>query len=565
MKKFSELEYRRPDIELVQSQFHKLLNKFDTASDVATQEATINEINDLRSDFQTSASLASVRNTIDTSNQYYELEQEFFDETEPLFRDLNIQFYRSLGKSPFNKELRAKFGNQLFDIADVSLRSFDVSIINDMKEENKLGTEYSKLVASAEVEFNGAKLNLSALEPFTQSTDREVRKKAVEANYNFWASKADRFDDVFDRSVKVRTRIAKKLGYNNFVELGYDRMLRTDYKAEDVQKFRQQVIDHVVPLSIELRERQAKRLGLDKLKFHDLPLSFNSGNATPKGSPEWIIENGKKMYAELSPETKEFFDFMNEYELMDLVNKKNKQAGGYCTTFSKYKAPFIFSNFNGTSHDIDVLTHEAGHAFQCYQSRNNAIEEYLWPTYEACEIHSMSMEFFAWPWMENFFKEDTDKYKFSHLAAAILFLPYGCAVDEFQHIIYENPDYTPQQRNDVWLEMEKKYRPYVDYDGNEYLMGGGFWKRQGHIYRSPFYYIDYCLAQICALQFWSRSRSDFKSAWADYLTLCKAGGSQSFLNLVKLANLNNPFNETTVMPVIAEVKAWLDSIDDSKF
>ncbi|HEY0262462.1 MAG TPA: M3 family metallopeptidase, partial [Chitinophagales bacterium] len=226
------------------------------------------------------------------------------------------------------------------------------------------------------------------------------------------------------------------------------------------------MIDFVVPLSTELRKRQAKRLGVHALNYYDVPLNFLSGNPTPKGNPDWILDNGKKMYAELSPETKEFFDFMTEYELLDLVNKKNKQAGGYCTHFSKYKAPFIFSNFNGTSHDVDVLTHEAGHAFQCYQSRNQDIEEYLFPTYEACEIHSMSMEFFAWGWMDKFFQEDEAKYKFQHLASAILFLPYGCAVDEFQHIVYENPEFTPQQRNEAWLEVEKKYRPWMNFEDN---------------------------------------------------------------------------------------------------
>ena len=564
MKKFSEIEYRRPDLEKVQVKFKGLLDKFDKAPDYAVQEAVITEINDLKAEFQTAGSIASVRNSIDSSNVFYEAEQEFYDTTEPIFRDLNIQFYKSLNNSPFKNELENKFGKQLFDIAEVSVRSFGPAVISDMQEENRLGTEYSRLVATAEVEFRGVKYNLAGLEPFKQSIDRATRREASVAEYAWWAANADKFDMIYDKLVKVRTRIAKKLGYKNFVELGYDRMLRTDYNAADVVKFRKQVLDYVVPLSNTLRERQRERLGLDKLKFYDVPLNYLSGNATPKGDPAWIIENGRKMYEELSTETKEFFDFMMQHELMDLVNKKNKQAGGYCTHFSQYKAPFIFSNFNGTSHDIDVLTHEAGHAFQCYQSRNNSIEEYLWPTYEACEIHSMSMEFFAWPWMNLFFKEDTEKYKFSHISAAILFLPYGVSVDEFQHVVYENPDMTPAQRNQAWKEIDAKYRPFMDYDGVEYLEQGSLWKRQGHIFRSPFYYIDYCLAQICALQFWSRSQHNDKTAWADYLTLCKAGGSQSFLDLVKLANLNNPFESTTVQPVITEVKTWLESVDDKK-
>ena len=564
MKKFSEIEYRRPDLETVQSSFKGLLEKFDTATTVTIQEALINEINDLRTDVQTAGSIASVRNSIDSSNVFYEAEQEYFDKIDPLVREMGIEFYKSLNNSPFKKQLQEKFGKQLFDIADVSVRSFGPAVIADMQEENKLTTEYSKLVATAELTFRGEKYNLAGIDPFEQSTDRATRREAATTRYGWWAANADKFDTIYDKLVKIRTKIAHKLGYKNFIELGYDRMLRTDYKAADVKQFRQQVLDYVVPLSNELRERQKKRLGIDDFKFYDVSLNYLSGNATPKGNPDWIIENGKKMYSELSPETKEFFDFMMEYDLMDLVNKKNKQSGGYCTSFSKYKAPFIFSNFNGTSHDIDVLTHEAGHAFQCYQSRNNSVPEYLWPTCESAEIHSMSMEFFAWPWMELFFKEDADKYKFSHLSATILFLPYGVAVDEFQHVVYENPEMTPQERNEVWRTIDKKYRPYMDYDGIPYLENGEMWKRQGHIFRMPFYYIDYCLAQICALQFWSRSRQDNKAAWADYLTLCKAGGSKPFLELVELANLNNPFQSTTVQPVINEAKAWLDKIDDNK-
>lgn len=565
MKKFSELEYKRPDLEIVKEHFESLIKKFDEAKNFTTQEDAIKEINVLREDFSTAASLASVRNTIDISNQYYDIENSFFDQNGPLFSELNIQFYRSLSQSAFQADLRQKFGNQLFDLAEASVRSFDAKITADVQNENKISTEYSKRVAGAEIEFDGKILNLAGLEPYAQSTDRATRKAALDTNYAWWEKNNEFFDKNYDELVKTRTTMAKKMGYDSFVEMGYDRMNRTDYTAADVAKFRQQVVDFVVPLSVKLRERQAKRLGVDKLAYYDFGLNFLSGNPTPKGDPDWILENGKKMYAELSPETKEFFEFMTQYELLDLVNKKNKQAGGYCTHFSKYKAPFIFSNFNGTSHDIDVLTHEAGHAFQCYQSRNQPIEEYLWATYEACEIHSMSMEFFAWPWMETFFKEDTDKYKFQHLSSAILFLPYGCAVDEFQHIVYANPTMTPAERNEAWLQMEKKYRPWLDYEDNAYLNSGGLWKRQAHIFRSPFYYIDYCLAQICALQFWSRSQNDFKDAWEDYLTLCKAGGSKPFIELVKLAGLNNPFAETTVKPVITEIKDWLDGVDDSKF
>jgi len=322
------------------------------------------------------------------------------------------------------------------------------------------------------------------------------------------------------------------------------------------------VRDYIVPLATKLYERQADRIGVDELKFYDQSLNFLSGNATPKGSPEWIIENGKKMYAELSPETDEFFKYMTEKHLLDLEAKKGKETGGYCTFIDNYDSPFIFSNFNGTSGDIDVLTHEAGHAFQVYSSRNIGIPEYVWPTHEGAEIHSMSMEFFTWPWMELFFEDDTEKYKFAHLSSGLLFLPYGVAVDEFQHVVYENPEMTPAERKAEWKRIEKTYLPMRDYDGNPYLEAGSIWQRQSHIYEVPFYYIDYTLAQICAFQFWKRSFEDRDSAWEDYLHLCKLGGSKPFTELVKEANLLSPFEDGCVESVVGTIEAWLSSVDD---
>ncbi|HYK72121.1 MAG TPA: M3 family oligoendopeptidase, partial [Pseudoneobacillus sp.] len=425
-------------------------------------------------------------------------------------------------------------------------------------------TEYTKLVASAKIQFEGEERTLAQLDPFTESKDREMRKLASETKFGFFKENEEKFDQIYDELVKVRTEIAQKLGYKNFVELGYYRMSRTDYNAEMVANFRNQVKEFIVPIATKLKERQRQRIGLDSLKYYDEGFKFDSGNATPKGSPEWIIENGQKMYEELSKETGEFFRFMQDNNLMDLVAKKGKAGGGYCTYIDEYKAPFIFSNFNGTSGDIDVLTHEAGHAFQVYSSRHFEIPEYNWPTFEACEIHSMSMEFFTWPWMDLFFKEDTDKYKFAHLSGALLFLPYGVSVDEFQHWVYENPEATPKERKQAWREIERKYSPHKDYDGNEYLENGGFWQRQGHIYNSPFYYIDYTLAQICAFQFWKKSREDQEAAWKDYAHLCQLGGSLSFTKLAEEAGLISPFQDGCVESVVGEIENWLNSVDDQK-
>ncbi len=250
---------------------------------------------------------------------------------------------------------------------------------------------------------------------------------------------------------------------------------------------------------------------------------------------------------------------------MDLEAKDGKAPGGYCTYIGDHQSPYIFSNFNGTSGDIDVLTHEAGHAFQVYSSRFLGLSEYQWPTYEACEIHSMSMELFTWRWMHLFFGADTDKYKFAHLSGSLLFLPYGVAVDEFQHYVYENPFATTAARNTAWRNIEKKYMPWRKYEDNDFLESGGFWQKQSHIFNSPFYYIDYALAQICAFQYWSWEQKDPKAAWDSYVQLCQAGGSKSFLDLVKLAGLRSPFDDGCIKEVVTDIQSWLDGVSDANF
>ena len=564
MQTFQDYVYTRPNIDEMKKAVRALIKQFNAAQSVEEQSEIITKINATYDHFSTASNIASIRASIDTNDVYYQEERDFLDEVSPEAEEVTTEYYGALLASPFRKELEAKWGAQLFALAEYQMKGFSPDVIELMQKENKLVSDYSKLVASAQIEFDGKTLTLAQLGPYGESPDREMRKAAREASANFFATNQAKFDQLFDDLVKVRHEMATTLGYKNYVELGYIHMNRIDYNAEMVAKFREQVREFIVPVATKLYERQAKRIGVEEFKFYDEGLQFLTGNATPQGDAAWIVANAKKMYEELSSETGEFFNFMLERELMDLEAKKGKEGGGYCTFIENYGAPFIFSNFNGTSGDIDVLTHEAGHAFQVYSSRDIGIPEYLWPTYESCEIHSMSMEFFTWPWMELFFKEQAEKYKFAHLSGGLLFLPYGVAVDEFQHVIYENPQLTPAERNAAWKKIEQQYLPHRDYDGHAYLEAGAFWQRQQHIYSSPFYYIDYTLAQICAFQFWKRSREDFDSAWQDYIHLCGLGGSQAFTGLVREAGLISPFESGCVESVIGTIEAYLNAVDDEK-
>jgi M3 family oligoendopeptidase len=563
--KFSEYKYTRPNLKKSIAKYEEYLQLFEQAVGFEEQSSVMQKINLLGNKIQSMASISYVRHTIDTKDAFYEKENDFFDQNGPSLEEVGTKYNNLLINSKFRPELEAKWGKQLFVLAELSAKTFVPTILELLQEENKLSSEYVKFKAAAQLEFRGKTYNLSSINPFETDPDRDTRKESAETKWAYFAEHAEKVEGIFDQLVKVRHKIALELGYKNFVELAYIRMKRSDYDAKMVARFRKQVEDFIVPISTKLYERQSRRIGVDKLKYYDEDYRFASGNPRPKGAPDFILEGAKKMYAELSPDTDAFFKFMVENDLMDLVNKDGKASGGYCTHIAAHKAPFIFSNFNGTSGDIDVLTHEAGHAFQYFSSRNKKTPEYYWPTYEACEIHSMSMEFFTWPWMHLFFKDDVNKYHFAHLSGALQFLPYGVAVDEFQHFVYEHPEVGPAERNAAWKSIEQKYLPGRDYDGNAFLEGGGFWQKQNHIFNSPFYYIDYTLAQICAFQFWKKDRENHTQAWKDYVRLCKAGGSQSFLSLVELAGLRSPFDGGCVSSVVGEITDWLDGIDDSGF
>ncbi len=566
MKKFPDITYSRPDLVQFEQNHSKQLSELENATSLEQAIQLVIDINSNRRILDSNFEVVSIRHSIDTSDKFYDDEQNYYDSVSPNLQFLRYKFYVVLVNSTFKDGLSSHFGKQLFDLADCRIKSFNESILEELRIENTLSTQYQKLLSKASLEFRGQKLNLSGLTPFEQSLDRQTRIDAGVVKWGYYSDNKEEFDRIYDELVNTRTSIAKKLGFESFVEVGYARMQRTEYTHKEVEEFRNNIVKHVVPVVQKIVAKQAKRLGLDSLVYTDELLHFSKGNPTPKGTPDQIVDSATIMYKEMSPETDEFFTFMKEYQLMDLVNKPAKAPGGYCTILSDVGAPFIFSNFNGTAHDVDVLTHEIGHAFQAFSSRNHKVPEYFFPTSEACEIHSMSMEFFAWNWIESFFKEDAEKYYYDHLSNALRFLPYGSAVDEFQHRVYENPTMTPDQRHAIWKGLEEKYLPHRTYRDNQYLEEGGFWQRQAHIYQSPFYYIDYVLAQFCALQFWIKSQnpSTKDSAWKQYVKLCQAGGSLPFLELVKLAGLDSPFEESTIKAVVAEAERWIDSIDDSK-
>lgn len=558
--KFKDYKYERPNYEEDKIKVNDMIKRFSNSTSAKEEIEIIKEMDAFKKTLSTNMNLAYIRHTIDTNDEFYKKEQDFLDEYSPHYAVLETKMYEAVDKSKFKDELIKEFGAHLFDLIKCKLIFKDDAVPYKQKE-NQLITKYNKIIASCQIEFDGKTLTLPQMAPYTQSIDRGVRKAATEKIAEFFEEHEEEIDKIYDEMVHVRTEMARVLGFDSYIDYQYKALMRTDYDKNDVAKYREYVKKYVTPVYLKLLEKQSKRIGIDDMKAYDTNIIFTDGNAKPHGGRDFLVENAKKMYGELSPQTGEFFNFMYDRDLFDLESKKGKESGGYCTTIEDYNSPFIFANFNGTTHDVEVMTHEAGHAFQAFTSMDGRIFEYIWPTYEACEIHSMSMEFLTWQWMELFFEDETDKFKFSHLSGAINFIPYGVTIDHFQHYVYENPDATPEERKVKYHEIEKMYRPNLDYD-NEFLEKGTWWYRQGHVFNEPFYYIDYTLAQVCAFEFLLKSREDRQKAFEDYLEICKVGGLKSFFGIMEAGNIKNPMEDGVLEEILPKLLKILDEIEE---
>lgn len=557
--KFEDMKYERPDVEKMLAELKALEQIFSSTTDEKEYKEAFDRLEALNRHFDTMASLASVRYTIHTQDPLYSKEADWFDEITPAVVDAQNKVIKALLNNPLQDSLKETVPQIWFARQENALRSMDEAIVEDLQKENALATRYQKLIASAQIEFDGETLNLSGLAKKQSDLEEDVRKRATLAYWDWFAQHEDELGEIYDSLVQVRTQMARKLGFDNYLPLGYLRMDRMDYGIQDVEALRKEVLRDVVPAADQLFAVQAVRIGHanGKLPVWDEKLTFADGAAAPVLSEEDMVKAAGKMYAELSPQTEEFFQMMQDNDLMSLSSAADKAAGGYCTSFADSGEPFIFANFNQTRDDVETLTHEAGHAFQAWMSRGNYPSLLVWPTMESAEIHSMSMEFLTWPWMKDFFGENTDKFYHAHLADAITFIPYGTLVDHFQHEVYAHPEWSHADRMAAWRSLEQQYLPYKDYEGIDVLERGGWWMRQLHIFLDPLYYIDYVLAQSAALQMWKRSMDKDPDTFADYLKICQAGGTLSYRQILETAHLKEPFSPGALREIVEPAMDWL--------
>lgn len=563
MQKVSQLKYERLPIETFSQQMRQIIDQVTQASSAQEVLAARDRCNELVIRLETAQALSYMRYSINTADAFYLAEKDYYDEVGPQAQNDLLEYTRAMLNSPFRQELEDSGAviPLVFRSFAVELKAMSPEIIEDMVEENRLVSQYSQLMAGMEFPFRGEKLPRPMLMKHAKSPDRATRKEAYEVLGRTLQAHSQQLDGIFDQLVKVRDRMAKKMGYQNFVELGYYRMGRLCYGPEEVKQFRENIRRDIVPLVARLRTEIGRRLGVDPLMLYDYDLIFPQGDPAPKGGKEAIFAAAKAMYHSMSEETGRFIDFMLETEAFDVESRKNKWGGGYCTSFPAYHQPFILANFNGTSGDVDVVTHEAGHAFADYKTAENRfVVELGVGGMETAETHSMSMEFFAWPYMEGFFGEDAVRYQFMHLLDALSFLPYGTIVDDFQRQVYEHPDWTPEERKAAWRQLEADFRPHLTFDGIPYLEEGTRWQYQMHIYETPFYYIDYCLAQTAALQFLLASRESYDDAFQRYVRFLSQGGEKVFTDLLEEAGLRSPFQEGALRDVAQKCEQLLEEL-----
>ncbi|MGY8732073.1 MAG: M3 family oligoendopeptidase [Pirellulales bacterium] len=557
MIQFSEIQQPVPNLEEITSARTELLNQIESARNVEDVRLAMQQWDQGRRETGTWEALVHLRFCQDTTDEQAKQAQDEMDQMQPKLTELDINIKRALVSHPLRSAVEKETGAQLFALWEAEIPTFDPVIADDMIRESGLKTKYTALMASAKLEFDGDTLNHSTITRYRENADRDLRYAAELVRWQWFDEHAEELDDLFDEMVSLRHGMAQKLDFENYVDLGYQIMSRVDYDQHDVARYRDMVREEVTPLGQQIRDGQATTLGIDKTMFWDESVYLKAGNPLPASDYDTMIGQATEMFNNMGYGLDDFFRVMNKGGFMDLQSRDGKAGGGFCTAFSTVGMPYIYANFKGTRADVQVFTHEMGHAFQCYMSNQQPWFDYLWPTYESCEIHSMSLEMLCYPQMELFFGEGAADFRHIDLASTLTFLPYGVTVDEFQHLVYAKPQASRKERHEMWQQLESTYEPYLDYGDLPHVSSGGRWQEKQHIFCSPFYYIDYTLAQTCALQFWIKAEENREQAMQDYVALCKRGGEAPFQELVSSAKLISPFKEGCLRDVVAHSRQVL--------
>ncbi|MFD1176442.1 M3 family metallopeptidase [Paenibacillus puldeungensis] len=502
MQKFTELNYICPDYEKEKASLLKSKEDMAAASsyeeirDLWLSRKNTDQYLDMLTD------LAYIRFLTDTSDSFYNNAVHIDSIEEPRIRLLRKECDDMLLDSPYIEEIRAEFGDKIIQDMRIKRSLFGEKAVPLLLEENRLSIKYNKLVSSG---------------------------KSKEAM-------SDELEDIFHNMIHVRTNLAHSLGFDNYIEMAYRIQGRIDYGKEEISSFRRQILDNITPACDEFEKGRPE------------------DDSVPIGAVGDIVRSVKSIFHEISQETGDYIDFIYDHELFDVEPRLNKRPFYCCCMLPHYKVPFIISDLKGKGNDALMFIHELGHGFAFYTAaRSQKLFEYHRSTVSINEVHSRTMEFLSYPYLELIVGEHQNTFRQNHLYEALRYLPYRCAIDEFEHQVYENIALTKSQRCQLWREIEQKYMPWHAGNHHESVKRGTSWLRQPHLFNAPFSYIDYNFALMSVFEFYGRSENNYRETCKDYIAFCSKGGSTNYLNLLAAGKLSNPFSDGAVANICAPI------------
>lgn len=558
MINFNDIKYERIDYDKTSIIVIDLIEKLTSCNDFDKYIEVVRKINNIQNHIEEMYDYADIRNMRNSDDEFFKNEIEYWNSIKVKFDSLFLPFYNELNNSKFKEQLNKYLPSNFFKVIEYQSKVTSDEITDLVKQENELKMKYRNL-NKTKIEFDGEEKTIVFISGLFSNKDRKMRKKAHDAINDFYHSKQSEYDKIFFDLIFIRNQIAKKLGFNNYVEYSLYKLKRFGYDYKDINKFRNNIINNIIPICKVMSDWQKDELGLDELKYFDT--IFFSEMPQIKVNGIELLNELRDSFKNVDIELSILFNSMIDNDYIDLVQRDNKVNFSITNYLTESCTPVITSNYKNNYLDVQTTTHEIGHSFQKYcasiKDKDYIVSPLLkYPTMEVAEIFSYSMELIMMKYVNNIFSEDDyQKYCFMKIYNLLGNLPYICLVDEFQEKIYSNTNLKIEDIRKTWLNLVKKYHLERSNSGHINLDEGGYFYRQTHIYLDPFYYIDYALSYFGAFSIWSKSNKN--------LDVFKKVGSvasyYSFKELIDKYNMPNPFDEKVVEDVANKLIKELQS------
>ena len=544
--------------------FKKLEEQLDTSSSAENLEQVILNWEELSAAIAEEGSKRYIAMTCQTEDKDAEKAYlEFVEKIEPEEKKCNFLLSKKLTKHPQCKDLK----NQRYEVflRDTALqvelfRSENVTLET---ETSKLGQKYQKIIGGLTVHFEGKEQTLIQMSRHLEGTERNYRQKAWELVANRRLEESEKIDSHIDDLAKLRNQISENAGFSNYRDYAHKRLGRFDYSPDDCISFQNAIEEEMVPLLRELQDERIQELNINELKPWDTATD-------PKGRPPLepfekvsdLIECSQSIFNQVDGNLSDWFQTMQDLDLLDLANRKGKAPGGYQCSLDESRLPFIFMNSVGVQRDVETLLHEAGHAFHSMASQNEPLHSYRHAPIEFCEVASMAMELLGSEFLEEFYNsEEARRARINHLEGIVFVFPWIATVDAFQHWLYLNPDHSIEDRDKAWSNLIDRFGGNVDWTHYE-LAKAKLWHKQLHIFLHPFYYVEYGIAQLGALQVWANYKNNKSKALNDYKAALALGGSKPLPELFKRCNIQFDLSRDTVAPMADLLRKELKALKD---